>query len=413
MLFFIVLIVSAQAWDKSEMARDLQSAEGQVKLFSQLMTAEGLDYPAAEKGMRFRNFRKSLKEVVKVNAEQDSFETTVNFMSPLTEEEKQQYYGINITAHPVGEWNEEPGQGSQGLMAGLQAGSADWKSKGAVTAVKNQGSCGSCWTFAGIASFEGHYKVKAGALKRFAEQEFLDCTYSTNKGCKGGWYWEAYDNTVAKTQHLATSADYPYNARDGACRTRSTRNGMTHAKCSGTYRVRRGSDASLATALNSGPVAMAFEIKHPFSQYKTGYLKIYSCGGTPHHAMAVVGYTSSYWDIKNSWGAHWGDRGYVKFDRRVNNMCGISNWAAYPKLTATGTDNSADDGGSDDGAACSDKSSDCPTWARSGYCKRTYVAYMKENCKKSCGLCGGDSRCSAGLTYCGGKCQHEHLCHGQ
>lgn len=281
-----------------------------------------------------------------------------------------------------------------------------------MTTVRNQGSCGSCWTFAGICAFEGHYKAKAGALKRFSEQEFLDCTYSPNSGCKGGWYWDAFSRTVGKTQHLAESSKYPYTGRVGRCRSSSTANGMTATKCSGSYKVQRGSDTALANALNSGPVAIAFEIKGGFSSYRSGILSISNCGGTPHHAMGLVGYTSSYWDIKNSWGGNWGDRGFVKFSRRIRNMCGVANWAAYPKLTKTGNDNSADDTSGDD-SACADKVSNCKTWASSGYCTRQYVEYMGINCKKSCGKCGGGGKCSPGLTFCGGKCQHAHFCHGQ
>jgi len=400
---------------KAELAFDLQSAEGQVKVFNQLLQSEGIDYEQGEKRVRFRKFRRSLKEVVKMNAEQDSYETTVNFMSTLTEEEKEQHYGINVTAYPVGDWDAPAGQGSQGLQG--FSGSANWRTRGAVTAVKNQKSCGSCWTFAGIAAFEGHYKIKAGALKRFSEQEFLDCTNSDGRGCKGGWYWNAFDRTVARHQHLATSKDYPYIAKHGRCRRSSTRNGMTHARCTGSYKVRRGSDAALAQALNQGPVAIAFEIKGGFNQYKSGILRVTGCGATPHHAMAVVGYTSTYWDIKNSWGPNWGDQGFIKFDRRVNNMCGVSNWAAYPKLTKTGNDSSKDDtsgGNSGGGSSCTDKAKDCRTWAYKGYCKKKYVSYMQKSCRKACGFCSGSSgKCASGLKYCGGKCQHEHFCHGE
>ena len=78
---------------------------------------------------------------------------------------------------------------------------------------------------------------------------------------------------------------------------------------------------------------MAFEIKGGFNYYKSGVLSINNCGRTPHHAMAVTGYTPDFWEIKNSWGSRWGDQGYVRFDRKINNMCGVSTWNAYPKLS--------------------------------------------------------------------------------
>eukprot|EP00116_Pleurobrachia_bachei_P010957 sb/3471219/ len=175
------------------------------------------------------------------------------------------------------------------------SGSKLWREEGKVTPVKNQGSCGSCWTFGGTAAFEGHYAIKSGGLKRFSEQEILDCTYE----------------------------------------------GMIAASMVRTVRPRKSSrDANLVAALNVGPVAMAFEIKGGFSYYKKGVLTVKNCGKTPHHAMAVTGYTPEFFEIKNSWGANWGDRGYVRFSRKIENMCGISNWNAYPELKKTGDDDS-------------------------------------------------------------------------
>ena len=144
-------------------------------------------------------------------------------------------------------------------------------SSGKVTSVKNQGGCGSCWAFAGVAAFEGHYAIKTGGLKRFSEQQFLDCTYEGRRdGCQGGWYWEAFD-MVQRDQHLALESDYAYTASDRTCLTSSKPNGMTAAKSLGTSRPAKSSgDANLVQALNVGPVSMAFEIKGGFSYYKNG-----------------------------------------------------------------------------------------------------------------------------------------------
>jgi len=202
---------------------------------------------------------------------------------------------------------------------------------------------------------------------------------------------------------------------------------------------------------------MAFEIKGGFSYYKKGVLSVRNCGSTPHHAMGVTGYTPEFFEIKNSWGAHWGDGGYVRFDRKIENMCGISNWLAYPRLKKTGDDSDdvvpTEDDGGDDG--CVDKNERCDEWAKRGeckdnyrymglncpkacgicgcndapslaercpgwkdknYCKAGYVTFMKYMCKKTCGHCegddeGDDNKCPEGLKFCNGECQHEHLCH--
>lgn len=451
MILFLTLIVAATAFEKEGLRSGLQSAEGQIKLFNKWVSQEHANYGAKEKQFRFRVFRKHLKEIVEINEAQSDYELDANFMAGLTEEEQQQWYGINITALPAEVQEADPEEESR-LLALPASGSKLWREEGKITAVKNQGGCGSCWAFGGVAAFEGHYAIKTGGLKRFAEQEFLDCTYEGQRdGCQGGWYWLAFD-MVKRTQHLAAEADYKYTARDGRCLTSSKPNGMKAAKMLETVRPRKSSyDASLVQALNVGPVAMAFEIKGGFNYYKTGVLSVHNCGSTPHHAMAVTGYTPEFFEIKNSWGGNWGDRGYVRFSRKIQNMCGISNWMAYPKLQKTGDDDgddvdpTKDDGGDD---TCADKNDSCPGWADSGECKKNW-GYMGPNCRKSCGLCGcadafedcarwqssgycsggyakfmktmcpkacsectdeGGNECPEGLKMCDGVCQHEHFC---
>jgi len=411
---FLILIVSAAAFDKAGLKSGLQSTEGQLKLFRQWTDKEHSVYSAKEKKFRFRVFRKHLQEIVAINDAQDDYELDVNFMAGLTEEEQSHWYGVNITALPAPVQDADDSV----LLSNVHtAESKLWREEGKVTPVKSQGSCGSCWTFGGMVAFEGHYAIKTGGLKRFAEQEFLDCVYEGQRdGCQGGWYWLAFD-MIKKTQHLSLEKDYRYNAIDGKCLTSSKPNGIKAAQVIETVRPRRSSgDSSLVQALNEGPVAMAFEIKGGFSYYKTGVLTVENCGSVPHHAMGVTGYTPEFFEIKNSWGSNWGDKGYVRFNRKIENMCGISNWLAYPKLKKTGDDSddvdpTKDDGG-DDVAVCEDIHESCAWWKGEGYCTKSYVSYMEKNCKKSCGLCeDGDNKCPEGLTFCNDKCQHEHLCH--
>jgi len=450
-LFFIALIVSVAAFDKAVLKSGLQSAEGQIKLFNNWVNVEHKHFSGAEKSFRFRIFREHLKEIVEINDAQEDYELDANFMSGLTDEEQQQWYGINITAFPAAPSDEEPAP----LLSMPSSGSKLWREENKITAVKNQGGCGSCWAFAGTAAFEGHYAIKSGGLKRFAEQEPLDCTYEgqSHNGCKGGWYWEAYDRVLKKNQHWALEKDYPYTAKDGRCQVSNKPNGMKAAQMVKTVRPRKSSmDGSLVQALNEGPVAMAFEIKGGFNYYKKGVLTINNCGSTPHHAMAVTGYTPEFFEIKNSWGGGWGDRGYVRFSRKVQNMCGISNWLAYPQLKKTGNDDSdavdPTEGGDDSSCAdkndrckewadrgeckdswqymgenckkscnicgCSDAVSDCARWQKDGHCSDNFSGFMKVMCRKACGICkddGGDKKCPDALVWCNGGCNHEHFCH--
>jgi len=467
-LLFVCLIVGAIALDPKELEQGLQSAEGQVKLFSSWMKQEHNQYATPqEKSFRFRVFRGHLKEIVATNAAQDMYTLDANFMAGLTEDEQKQYYGINasLSSDYESDYDGRIMSGDRDIRLS-EASAIDWRAKGKVGPVKNQGGCGSCWTFGGTASFEGHYAIKTGALKRFAEQELLDCTYEKlsvfgdHDGCEGGWYWHAFD-MIKMTQHFSEEKDYPYKQRDNRCPNLSSKkNGMIAAKSLGTARPKASrNDGTLVTALNVGPVAMAFEIKGGFSYYKKGILSVKNCGSTPHHAMGVTGYTSAWFQVKNSWGGNWGDKGYVKFDRRIENMCGISNWMSYPILQKTGDDVVPTDGPNPnptDGPTpdCEDKNDRCGEWAARdpSECTENW-RYMGANCKKSCGLCGCsdssrvkagkcaewkgksycdagqyspfmkvicpatcghcqiDNRCPDGLKFCGGKCQHEHFCH--
>jgi len=473
-LMLVCLIVGALALDPRELEQGLKSAEGQVKLFSSWMKQEHNHYSSSqEKSFRFRVFRGHLKEIVATNSAQGMYTLDVNFMAGLTKEEQQQYYGINASL-PSSYESDYDGRIMSGGLS--EASAIDWRAKGKVGPVKNQGGCGSCWTFGGTAAFEGHYAIQTGSLQRFAEQELLDCTYEklhmygAHDGCNGGWYWHGFD-MIKMTQHFSLEKDYPYKAKDNKCDLSNKKNGMVGVESWGKIRPRRSkNDGSLVTALNMGPVSMAFEVKGGMQYYQEGILSIENCGANPHHAMAVTGYTADYFQIKNSWGASWGDHGYVKFDRKIENMCGISNWLSYPILqksddkpdptdapTVAPTDKPTDGPThaptidpypdcQDETTRCAGKVGDCTNihyqwmaqyckktcglcgcndskwftkcaeWKEQGYCEKGYhsfmnTAFMKIICPATCGHCQADKKCPDGLTFCGGKCQHEHFCH--
>merc|ERR1712139_232060 len=145
----------------------LKSGEALMSLFSENTQAEGHHYTAAEAPMRLRIFRNELKAVVETNAADLGWTAGLNFMTDMTEEEKAQYLGLNSTVLPEDEVEMLP------LSSTPPPSSVDWRSSGAVTPVKNQGSCGSCWAFAAIGSIEGVHKVKTGSLVTFSDQEIL------------------------------------------------------------------------------------------------------------------------------------------------------------------------------------------------------------------------------------------------
>ncbi|KAI6660632.1 Cathepsin L [Oopsacas minuta] len=210
------------------------------------------------------------------------------------------------------------------------ADSMDWRGKGAVTGVKDQGQCGSCWSFSATGSLEGQYFLKTGKLISFSEQQLCDCsTGYGNHGCKGGLmdnafrYWEKY--------YEESEDNYPYRAKDGMCQYDESK-GITEDS---TYRdIPRGSEQGLMDAIAKvGPISVAMDAGHrSFQSYHSGVYSERACSSFKlDHGVLAVGYdsTGGYWIIKNSWGTRWGMEGYFEI-AMADNMCGICTQASYP-----------------------------------------------------------------------------------
>jgi C1A family cysteine protease len=201
----------------------------------------------------------------------------------------------------------------------------DWRSQGAVNAIKNQGQCGSCWAFAAVAAIEGANKVGGRGLPNLSEQQLVDCSGSAgNHGCGGGLPSNAI-NWVSRNGGLCSESGYPYTARDGRCTTTCSKSAST----SGANGVGR-SDSGLVAAINSRPVAVAIEASgRAFQSYKSGTFTG-PCGQNLDHAVTAVGYTGSAYIVRNSWGSSWGQGGYIMMARPAN-TCGIQNMACTAK----------------------------------------------------------------------------------
>ncbi len=212
----------------------------------------------------------------------------------------------------------------------------DWTTKGAVTPVKNQGQCGSCWSFSTTGSLEGAYYIKYNDLQSFSEQELVSCDTSDN-GCNGGWMDAAFD-WVKSNGGITTEASYPYTSgtgSTGSCKTSGYTNNANVAPSS--YKdVQQGSVSALMTAVYQQPVSVAIQADQAaFKSYSGGVLTG-KCGTQLDHGVLAVGYGTlngvDYWKVKNSWGPSWGDSGYVLIERGSDNKCGILSAASYPVL---------------------------------------------------------------------------------
>jgi cathepsin L len=219
----------------------------------------------------------------------------------------------------------------------------DWRTQGAVTSVKNQGQCGSCWAFSTTGSVEGAWKLSkksgAGALVSSSEQQLVDCSSDQgNMGCDGGLMDSAFQYIIQRgSKGLDTEDSYPYTAEDGDCAADS---GKFASTISSFKDVQAQSEPSLQSAIQSiGPVSVAIDASQSsFQFYNSGvYYEKYCSPTQLDHGVLAVGFGTTddsakkdYYIVKNSWGTDWGMQGYILMSRNKQNNCGIATMSSYP-----------------------------------------------------------------------------------
>ena len=402
-----VLLTASLAAAEQNLEAVLRSPTKTLQAFKKFIQTEHLHFPQSEDSMRLSIFRSSAMMVAKANA--DPTQTAhfrLNKFSPMTEAEKLKWTGLNITGYkPIIE--AEP------VLRAVDVPSTKmWLDK--VTTVRNQGKCGSCWAFAATGPLETRYAIKSGTLRKFSEQEYLDCVYDADghDGCQGGHFFYAWDWSAKHGGRLASEAHYPYVEKDRACNLGQYPDDMIEYKIAGYTEV-PASEAAVIKALSEGPLVLGMFATDLMMAYDGGIFNDHTClPGMVNHAVTGVGYTPQYVVVKNSWGADWGDRGFIKFARGADN-CELFLHAGYVKLSGpTGVEETA----ASDPATDYDPNDEICIDMAKGCSKALCVLNMQDYCAKTCGLCDDDTtpdgECPAGTVKCNdGVCRHQHMCH--
>lgn len=280
-----------------------------------------------EEHKRFKIFRDNVGFMRVSNKMGLDWTLGVNFYSDLTPQEFKAYYM---------RFSHIPRPASDNVFTADESVSlpttVDWRTQGAVTGVKNQGQCGSCWAFSTTGAVEGIEAIKGHGLVSLSEQQLVDCSGSYgNYGCNGGLMDNAFKYIMANG--ITTESNYPYVARQQSCNTGAA--SQVAARITGYQNVAANNMNSLMAAVAQQPTSVAVEADQAAWQSYSGGTVTANCGTSLDHGVLIVGYNSGssppYWIVKNSWGTGWGLGGYIQIGMSTGNgVCGINMEPSFP-----------------------------------------------------------------------------------
>jgi len=301
--------------------------------FTQFVAKYGTSYQTREEfDYRFQSFKDNLVRIAELNKANIGAGGKpvhgVNQFADMPYHEFAQRLMKNLTSHPLAGQDVAP-------KAKYPQADVDWRTKGCITAVKDQGQCGSCWAFSATEATESFYfliNTTGHQLYDLSAQQVTACTYNYN-GCNGGWPYDGYTNGIIKRQGEDDNADYPYDIpQAGNCKFGATGKADKPYAWLTTYKsYAKGQLQNILDTVGPPSVCVAADA---WQTYTGGILK--SCPGDVDHCVQAVGYTTSgsesYWVVRNSWGASWGEKGYIYLDMTADggDICHIQEYMTVP-----------------------------------------------------------------------------------
>ncbi|XP_028799543.1 zingipain-2-like [Neltuma alba] len=334
--YSLICLSSGASNDYSVLNQDLDKFNSEKEvfhLFQEWKQGNEREYQTLnEEVKRFEIFKNNLKHIKERNAKRKSstdYSLGLNKFSDMTYEEFSRIYLREMKEPIIGSNKGKMVSNSESCPDAPS--SLDWRLSGAVTYVKDQGSCGSCWAFSATGAIEGITQIVTQNLPSLSEQQLISCD-TNNHGCQGGWHFKALDYVMNKG--IDTERDYPYTASDSACN--STLEQMTFATIDGYgyWWKTPISEDSLFCYVFKQPISVSIYASPNFMSYNNGIFSGDDCANISscyhNHAVLIVGYGSSganqdYWIVKNSWGPSWGQCGYILVKRNTGTAQGVCN----------------------------------------------------------------------------------------
>ncbi|KAM5138180.1 cathepsin W [Mantella aurantiaca] len=274
---------------------------------------------------RLSVFSKNMEEVVRLQRdEMGTAEYGVTKFSDLTAEEFRSY-GINSNI------GKDLSNLKRVVTSATFPSSHDWRNKGVITKVKNQGNCGSCWAFAAVGNIEAQWGIQ-GCPRNLSVQQVIDCGPCDN-GCRGGYTWDAYI-TVQREGGLVSEKQYPYKAVRNECRK-----GLSPAAWIHDFQMLPKNETAMASYVGNNGTLTVIINNVLLQHYKKGIVHNLQQRCDPdyiNHAVLIVGYVNKkhipYWILKNSYGPDWGEKGYFRVFLGKN-ICGITKFPLAATVT--------------------------------------------------------------------------------